>query len=321
MELSDLVRTRAVSDATAKWSRRVTRAVIFFALGACIWAASVALTPAAPAEDDVIEVVVHADATDVEVRELVDARIAVQEAIDRGWIETDPVIRGRLIHNLRFAAGESEGSGDISGPEGEALLEQAIALEMHLSDPVVIARALTRIHGELERPARLAEPSEEELLAHMNAHPLLFERAGAVRFEQHFFSFQARGDGATQAAEDWLAARTDGGAEPPVPDPLLVDLSGRLVDLSDVAEQYGEPFAEVLDIAGEGGWTGPVHSTFGAHVIRVLEREPGGFPPLEDIRSWVLSSYRAEIRDEIRSDGMEELRAQHEVRVIRRGEP
>ena len=52
----------------------------------------------------------------------------------------------------------------------------------------------------------------------------------------------------------------------------------------ELARRFGDTFVAALAEAPLGGWSGPVRSSCGLHVVRVEERTPETMPPLASIR-------------------------------------
>ena len=53
----------------------------------------------------------------------------------------------------------------------------------------------------------------------------------------------------------------------------------------------GERLAREVSSAPVGSWQGPVNSRFGAHLIRVTDRQPEGLPPFEEVEKQVRADW------------------------------
>lgn len=62
---------------------------------------------------------------------------------------------------------------------------------------------------------------------------------------------------------------------------------------SDIARQFGTPFAAALAKAPQGEWSGPVKSGFGDHLIRVRMARSSAKPTLASVRQAVENDWRA----------------------------
>ncbi len=213
-----------------------------------------------------------------------DEEVLFREALARGLHRHDPVVRLRLLRNMRFLG---DGTGDP-----DALLRRARALGMERSDLVVRRRLVQRMRAELEAPGRAAEPREEELAAWLAAHAERYALPARVRFEQRFFDPVRRGaDGAARAARTALAAA--GAGDPEAGDPFLVSRQQPLQSEREAAKLFGPEFARALLELPVGRWSGPIGSSYGSHLVRVHAREPAAVPALERVRARV----RADLLD------------------------
>jgi hypothetical protein len=150
-------------------ARGVLRLGAMFALGACLWVTKASLGPLfVPTVPLVVEVGPGED---------VGAAVLFDHALRAGWVRTDPVVRRRLVDNLRFAGRE----GDEA-----ALFGEALALGMDRADPVVRQRLVQRARDVL---ADVGEPSEQQLRDWLQAHEGDFAREPVLTIEQHPVGF------------------------------------------------------------------------------------------------------------------------------------
>ena len=61
--------------------------------------------------------------------------------------------------------------------------------------------------------------------------------------------------------------------------------------LTGVRETYGPEVSEAARKAPVGNWLGPVRSSYGFHLIRVTERQPGRIPLLAEVREAVRTEW------------------------------
>src|SRR5436305_811392 len=80
-----------------------------------------------------------------------------------------------------------------------------------------------------------------------------------------------------------------------------------------VARDFGRGFAGEVEAAPLGQWTGPIASSFGAHLVRVSVRTPAVLPELDAIRPIVAREWENERRVNARSASLDTLRANYTV--------
>ena len=231
-----------------------------------------------PGDEDARPLLPH-DATDEEV--------LFRVALDRGLHERDPLVRRRLVRNMRFVADERAAADPAESDE--VLLERAYELGMHETDLVVRRRLVQRLRLAAASTARASEPGEDELRAHLAAHAATWERPERVRLTQVFLSRDRRGDALPADAAAALGALRAG--EDVAGDPLLLPRNLPLQDRVALAGSFGPAFADaVLALPDDAGWQGPVESAYGLHLVRVLEREPSRPARLEEVEIAVRES-------------------------------
>ena len=133
-------------------------------------------------------------------------------------------------------------------------------------------------------------PTDAELNAYLQAHPESFFVEPRLTFRQVYLDPQQHRDRMARDSAQVLAQltqhgdETDGSAlgDSTLLPPVLDD-----VPASEVAKQFGEPFAATLIGLPLGEWQGPVESSYGVHLVRVSERTQGHLPELSDVRDAV----------------------------------
>ena len=169
----------------------------------------------------------------------------LQAALAAGWDTQDPVVRLRLIGNLRMADPDREA-------DDATLLAEARALGMAEADPVARRRLIDRQRRALQSPSGVP------------ASVLRAETANASQrygFEQRYF-----GDdhAAAEAARPVLAA---GGTVDGIP--LLLGDRQPPLTLEAVSQRWGPVVAAALPTLAVGTWSPPLRSTYGWHLLRV----------------------------------------------------
>ena len=82
-----------------------------------------------------------------------------------------------------------------------------------------------------------------------------------------------------------------------------------------VAREFGEPFAKTLESLPLDDWQGPVASGFGAHLVRVTERQPSVLPSLVEVRPQALREWETARRERNRTDAYQRILETYEVVV------
>ena len=167
----------------------------------------------------------------------------------------------------------------------EVLYREALALGLDRDDLVVRRRLVQK----MEMLALRDGPgiSESDLTDHYLAHRAEYAVPESVSFRHVFFSVAARGAHVRAAAGAALAevreseaagAGVSGLGDPPPMPPEVGDWTQSMV-----AERFGAEFAEAVFAAGPGGWSGPVASAYGFHLVFVTRREAARVPDFAEV--------------------------------------
>lgn len=242
----------------------------------------------------------------------VDDELLVREARERGWHRSDPVVQQRLLRNLRFL----EEAPDA--PAG-ARVDRALALELDRSDLVVRRRLVGRMRLELVRETRIAEPSDAELQALLDASPERYRVPGRVRLTQVFLSRDRRAATLAADAASLLAELRFGQTRPadarPRSDPSLLPAELPLSSEAQLSARFGPEFARRAHELEPGGWRGPVPSSYGLHLIWVHETRAARAPSLDEVRKSLRASWRAERERAALRAALSELRRNVNLQV------
>ncbi|NGO53851.1 peptidyl-prolyl cis-trans isomerase [Mesorhizobium camelthorni] len=183
----------------------------------------------------------------------------------------------------------------------EILVRQALALGLDKDDTVVRRRLRQKMEflADTDMPA----PTDAELDAYLKANPDAFEIDPMLAFEHIFLNPEQHGDRMERDAAAILEALSRPETDPAsLGDVTLLPPGLPLSGKTSIGQTFGADFAEELDKAPVGRWTGPVASGFGLHLIRVSERMPGRVPALDEVRDAVAREWtnakRAQLEDQ-----------------------
>jgi len=196
----------------------------------------------------------------------------------------------------------------------EVYYREAIALGLDTNDAIVRRRLRQKMEFLADSSAGLLEPAAGELEAYLVTHKAKFQSTPRVSFRQIFLGT----DPSTESIERLLRDLRAGapGDEPRSPGtrsllPTEMDLSSpRTIDAV-----FGEGFYAKLAMLPNERWTGPVESTYGAHVVRLGEFVARRTPPLAEIRETLLLDWKATKAREIRELHYATLRERYAVEI------
>ncbi|MBP6381433.1 MAG: peptidyl-prolyl cis-trans isomerase [Pseudomonadales bacterium] len=245
-------------------------------------------------------------------RQEIDDEILFREALARSLHRLDPVVKQRLLLNMRFLDPQTRESD-------ERLFEQAIGLGMHENDVVVRRRLVQIMELSIQEGADRAPVSDAELAAMYERRREELALPARWRITQVYFSADRRKDRAPADARAALQQLQREALAPEAAlalgDPFLGGHQLPLLNALQLAGQFGEDFARALGACATGTWCGPIASSYGEHLVRVEEAEPGRMPGLDepDVRRRLESDVARERARRTLADAMVTLRQKYGV--------
>lgn len=196
----------------------------------------------------------------------------------------------------------------------EILYREGLALGLDRDDPLIKRRIRQKFEVIAEeQSAREATPSDADLTAYMTENAGRFLLPATVSFEQIFFdnAGTAADIGRAVAAARVAMARGANPRKLGQASMLPRRVENAAQDL--VARDFGAGFARQVETAPVGQWSGPIASSFGAHLVRVTARTPAALPKLDEIRQIVAREWESERRTSARNESYQTLRGNYTV--------
>jgi parvulin-like peptidyl-prolyl isomerase len=195
----------------------------------------------------------------------------------------------------------------------EILYREGLALGLDRDDALIKRRVRQKFEVIAEEQGARESPSDADLAAYITENEGRFLLPATVSFEQIFFDnagIPADVDRAVAAARVALAH----GADPRKLGQASM-LPSRVENAAQdlVARDFGTGFARQVETAPLGQWSGPIASSFGAHLVRVTARRPTALPDLDGIRRIVAREWENERRLSARSASYQKLRGNYTV--------
>jgi hypothetical protein len=238
-----------------------------------------------------------------------DIRLLAAGAREAGLDRADPVVRARLVRNLRFLGHEGNDA---------TLVREALALGMDRSDVVIERRLAERMAAQLRASALREPPSDAALRQWYEQNGGRWRQPPAVSFSHAFVSRERHGASAEARARDLLEAlRTDRIEPADAPrrgDPFLLGAHVPLRSAPDLAHQFGRAFADAVTALAPGQWSGPIASSYGFHLVWVREQRAEAQRPFEQVRAQVADAWFELHGDERLRDAIVSLRFDRDER-------
>jgi parvulin-like peptidyl-prolyl isomerase len=198
----------------------------------------------------------------------------------------------------------------------EVLYREALALGFDRDDPVIRRRMRQKMEFLYADLIEIEPPSEADLASFLTANRERFRQPARVSFRQVYVDPDVGPATPHDRARALLEALQAGEAEAGVAgDPTLLPRAMEMASASEVAAVFGSGFAEdLLGLSGDG-WSGPVASSFGPHLVRIDARKPTRDPELDEVRQQVVHEYGTIERTKSNQQLLEKLREQYEIEI------
>jgi hypothetical protein len=200
----------------------------------------------------------------------------------------------------------------------EIAAREAMAMGLERDDIVIKRRLRQKLEFLLVDDAAAAPPTDAELQAWLDKHPDSFRVEPQLSFRQVLLRPERRGASMTADATKLLAKLRAVGPEvatQDLGDASMLPAETPLQPLREVANNFGQDFADALMKIAPGPWSGPVESSFGLHLVLVRERTEGAAADLATVRPLVEREVLAERRKAEMQALYERLLAKYSVSI------
>ena len=188
----------------------------------------------------------------------------------------------------------------------EVYVREALATGLDRDDTIIRRRLRQKLEFLTEDALEAAVPSDDDLRAYLKAHADSFRVESRVAFRQVHLDRNRRGAAAERDAQALLARLSSlepGTDVSALGDSRMLPPAVELSPQSDVARVFGKEFAARVANLAPGGWTGPIESGYGLHLVQVTGRVEGRVPELSEVHDTVKREWQAAQRNE-RSDAL-----------------
>lgn len=196
--------------------------------------------------------------------------------------------------------------------DDEILLREALRRGLQWSDGRVRQR-LTRIM-RASMTEMVPDPSVAQLQAHFRDNIDKYTTPETVTLEHVFFPW---GEDISEKELAGVLERLRGGASPEGFGRSLVAVGRRMPrqTRSDLVRVLGPEFADQIQELSTGEWQGPVESTRGVHLVRIVDRHPPEVATFERVESYLRQEWIMTRTRELQQERIDEIRERYRIEV------
>lgn len=243
----------------------------------------------------------------------IDEEVLIRHALELG-LDREPAVERRLAQIAAFVDGD-----DLDRRGSDAVLaDRARELGLQLSDRVVRNILIDRASRLIRAAVLVREPTDAALQSYLEEHAEVF-RSPSVLALAHVELRRASVEEAESVLDRISEALPDselssddltGWGDPPSVPAVLPGLTER-----ELSRRFGPAFVSALAEMPDDGWSGPIRSPHGLHLVRILERRPGALPSLSTVRNQVRGRLRHELAEHWLDERLKGLRAEFDIRL------
>jgi hypothetical protein len=187
--------------------------------------------------------------------------------------------------------------------EDEVLYREGLRLGFDKDDGIVRQRVVQKVLFLAEEVGGASRPpTDDELRIFHRDHPDRFRRQARIRF-RHLFAREAA---ALPAMPERVWPR--GGQPAPVGPEMEADVA-------DIEEALGPGFTASLVTFEPGDWRGPLRSSYGWHVVKILSRSDARPLTFEEARAEVVEQYSVFRRQEAIAAYLSKALAKYRIEI------
>jgi peptidyl-prolyl cis-trans isomerase C len=165
--------------------------------------------------------------------------------------------------------------------------------------------------------ARTTEPTDAELIAYYELRAERYRTSASFDLLQIYFSPEKRGAQLETDVVEFLA-RLQGQEPRPeelgaLGDVIMLPTAAEDMDEDQLARTFGVAFRDAVMSLAVGSWEGPVESSFGWHLVKILRREESRIPEWTEVRDRIASEMKFEGGQAAEDQFYAEILPRHEV--------
>jgi parvulin-like peptidyl-prolyl isomerase len=198
----------------------------------------------------------------------------------------------------------------------EVLFREALKLGLDRNDTIVRRRLAQKMEFLTQDIATAGTPDEAALEKYFADHRDRYAKPQRLSFRHVYFSREKRPDRAEAEARAALEALAAPGAdEAAFGDGFLAGFEFEAQEEREIAAIFGAEFAAAVAMLETGGWSGPLGSSYGAHLVLVTAREAPRPAEFATVREAVLRDLLEDRRRAANDAVLARMMADYEIAI------
>jgi len=200
----------------------------------------------------------------------------------------------------------------------EVLYREALASGLDQGDTIVRRRLVQKVEFLAQNLALAVEPSELDLQSYFDRHRERYLVPDQIAFGHVYFREDSDAIGKAERAHETLNADHVSVADAVSwGDRFMLQHEYPLQTEREIQDLFGRSFARGLMDLPLRRWEGPIRSSYGLHVVQILQKVPAYIPELGQIRGQVLLDLNEQRLRSASDAYYQDLRGKFDITIAR----
>ena len=195
----------------------------------------------------------------------------------------------------------------------EMQVREALAMGLDYNDTIIRRRLVQKYQFITEDEALNVPASEEDLRSFFKENEEMYVSGPKITFRHIFFN--SANETATPSHIQSLTSKVNEENWYSFGDPFPLTREFHGSTHSQIANVLGSQFLTALLDIEDDTWVGPITSTYGSHLVRIIDRRPAELQSFDAIQRRVQLDYDAHRRDQAYDKILAELATRYKVIV------
>jgi hypothetical protein len=194
----------------------------------------------------------------------------------------------------------------------EVYYREALALGLDKNDTILRRRLMQKMEFLSNDLAELNQPDETELNKYFVDNQDKYKLPARISFSHVYFSWEKRQETAIEEAKRVLKD-LEAPRAPERGDRFMLEYDYAQETPADIARLFGPDFADQVFALETGTWQGPIHSSYGLHLVRISEKIEARIPEFASVIEKVRTDYVFENRQKMNKEIYERFKKRYEI--------
>ncbi|MCY4656952.1 MAG: peptidylprolyl isomerase [Gammaproteobacteria bacterium] len=195
----------------------------------------------------------------------------------------------------------------------EMQVREALALGLDQNDTIIRRRLIQKYQFLSEEPGTSEPVTEAQLNEFYKANTTLYTLGQTTSFRHIYFN--NANDEHSREAIEVIAESVNDDNWFDLGDPIPTPREFKSVSDQQVVNTFGNRFRSELNNVELDNWSGPIDSTYGLHLVKILDRTPSRVAEFESVRNRVKLDYEAILREQAYLDRLKEISTRYTVDI------